>query len=221
MSDLFIELALSGEVINLTKDAQKFLNQGGRLSLMKGKTKYVCRAIIEIAGKPKDHIKQTMKLVMKKLAEEEGTKIIHFKTHEPAEHEGGVFNTFTEVEIGFADFEHVFNFCFEYLPSSIEFVEPENPGIDLMKLSHLFSELIGRLHNIDVRLKDAAASIIVLDKNANNLLKIILYNNLKQGNKNVEDLAIACGIPIPQLEPFLDKYVKEGTFKKSGEQYSL
>ncbi len=180
----------------------------------------LARAIVEIAGKPKKYVEDTMQLVINKLKEEEGMKIVNSKIHDAKDH-SGVFSTFSELEIEFQGNESLLLFCFEYMPSSIEFIEPEEIKMENQVMTGIFNDLLARLHQADLKAKDATAANIILEKNANNLLKIAIALTLKEGEKPIESLSKSVGIVPEQLKPFLDRYIGENVIKKNGENYSL
>ena len=184
------------------------------------KQKFSTRAIIEIAGKPKEHIEETMKLVVKKLKHEQGIKVLKSKVHDAEEH-GEVFSTFAELELEHDSLESITYFCFEYLPSSLEMVEPESLKVEMQTFSEVFNDLLGKLHSMDNKLKNMAAANIILDKNSNNLLKVLVTLALKDGAKSVEQLSNYCMIIPVQLKPFLERYVQEKIINKEGDKYSL
>ncbi len=181
---------------------------------------FLVKAIIEIAGKPKNYIEDAMRLVMKNLNEEEGIKVIKSKTHEAKEH-SGIFSTFSEVELSIEDNDALLLLCFEYTPSSVEFIEPEELKIDSVELTEMFNDLLARLHQTDARLKDANAANIMLEKNSHSLLKRSLSLILKEGDKPLEDISKSVGILPEQLKPFLDQYVRENIIIKKGDKYGL
>ena len=184
------------------------------------KSEFVVRAIIEIAGKPKDYVEKTMKLVVDKLKQEKGIKIKHSKTHGAEQHED-IFSTFADVELEIQDFDTLLFFCFEYTPSSIEFLEPEEVHMDLIKLTEIFNDLLGRLHQTDMKLKNANAAVILLEKNSKALLKNVISIALMDKDRDINELSKAAGIMPEQLKLFLENFVSEKIIKKNGDTYSL
>lgn len=181
---------------------------------------FIVKAVIEIAGKPKDYVEDAMRIVVKNLKEEEGITVLKSKTHEAKEH-SGIFNTFSEVELSIEDYDSLLLLCFEYTPSSIEFIEPADMKIDSVTLTEMFNDLLARLHQTDAKLKDVNAANIILEKNSHNLLKRSLSLILKEGDKQMEELSKSVGILPEQLKPFLDQYVRENIIIKKGDKYGL
>ncbi|MBI2142515.1 hypothetical protein HYU15_03445 [Candidatus Woesearchaeota archaeon] len=186
----------------------------------RSKTAFLARAIIEVAGKPRSHIESTMRLVVEKLKTEDGIKVLSARINEPQQHED-IYSAFAEVEAELEGFESVLLLCFEYMPSSIEFIEPEETKIASLSLTEIFNDLLARLHQADMRLKDVNAANLILEKNATALLKRALTLALKEGEKTAEELSKSVGIVPEQLKPFLDRFLQERIIKQKDGKYLL
>ena len=126
--------------------------------------KILARAIFEILGSPKDHVEDTMKLVLDKIKEIEDVEIKSSETHEAKEVEGKLFSTFSEVEVQVKDIEVLMNICFNFMPSSVEILEPGKLLTDSNKLSNFFNDLLARLHKYDMLVKNLNAQNLVMQK---------------------------------------------------------
>jgi len=175
-----------------------------------------CRIMIEILGAPKQHVEGTLALVLKKLREEKDVDVIYDKVH-PAEEKDKLFSTFAEVELLFKDFVVLTRICFDYLPSSVEIVKPENFKMSSLELSNFVSDTLAMLHGIDFKLKDVNAANQLLERNSANLLKNFLLIMLSSGKKPIGEVSKLVGIKPEQLEPFMQAFTKEGLIRKSGE----
>lgn len=117
--------------------------------------------IFEILGRPAEHIKGTMKLLIDKLEEFEGIEISRKKIHEPKliEKDGvkGLFTTFSEVEIFGKELNNIINIVFNAMPSHVEILEPAELRFKNFDLSAMLSALTVKLHRYD---EIAKASII-------------------------------------------------------------
>lgn len=119
------------------------------------------RAIVEIAGFPEEHVRDTMEAVMDTLSKEEGVEIIS-KNVAPVEHVQKMWSTFSEVELKFSDFKALNNFCFNYMPSSIEIIEPLKLNNDSVDISDFLNDVLARLHNFTMFIKNLQAENTVL-----------------------------------------------------------
>ena len=123
------------------------------------------RAIIEIAGFPKEHIEETMVKVVEKLKQD-------FKVSKQEVYEAvalkdkmeGFWSTFCEVEISFKNVNELVIFCFEYMPSSIEILTPEEIKFKGNEFNSIFNDLLSRLHQYDMIVKNLTASNEIIKK---------------------------------------------------------
>ena len=109
-------------------------------------------AIVEVGGFPKEHIEEAMKNIVDKTKELKGTKILKADTAETKQHEK-MFSTFTEFEIEFTDFESLLIFAFNFMPSSLEIIEPIDIHLKLEEMQTLFDVLLEKLHQYDMGVK--------------------------------------------------------------------
>ena len=181
--------------------------------------KVVARVIIEVVGKPEEHIKKALGIVIKKIKEEEGMKVKEEKTFKPKKLEN-FFSTFAELVVEFEDSNLVVGFCFDYMPSSIEIIEPEDLILKSKELAGLLNDLLARLHSINMRLTNINAENLLLKKNAEALLKNLVMNALEKP-KTIEELSKVVGIKPKELQPYVDGYVKKEKIKKTKDKYTL
>ena len=126
--------------------------------------KLLIRAVFEILGSPKDHVESTMKLVLDKLKEIEEVEIIKSETFDAKEVKGKLWSTFSEVEMNVKDIEILVHICFNFMPSSIEILDPSKMITDSNRLTNFFNDLLGRLHKYDMLVKNLNAQNILLDR---------------------------------------------------------
>ncbi|MBS3172194.1 hypothetical protein J4438_01260 [Candidatus Woesearchaeota archaeon] len=119
--------------------------------------KIIANTIVEIAGAPIEHVKQTMDKVISLIEKDKDMKIIEKETGEPKENEFDhptkkgekikVWSTFTEFEIEFKNFDTLTNFCFEFMPSSVDIIEPTQLKIGAEEINLTLNDILGRLHH--------------------------------------------------------------------------
>ena len=183
-----------------------------------GKGYLMINTIIEIVGKPREHVEETLRIVLKQLREEKGVDVLGGKVHEPKV-QGAFFSTFAELNLLVKDFVTLIGICFSYMPSSVEIVEPTQFKFAPIEVANLFNDLLGRLHEIDMRLKTSNAANILLDQNLFILLKNAVIIALASGSKTVDELSVHVGINEQQLEPFLARFVQEKVIRQEGHHY--
>src|SRR3989339_1846234 len=84
-----------------------------------------CRAVLEVLGKPKEHVEKTIKLLVEKVKEDPEISILKEKFAEITQQEKEIFSTFVELEMVVKGVTTLTGFCFDFMPSSIEIEKPE------------------------------------------------------------------------------------------------
>ena len=130
--------------------------------------KILANAILEIVGAPKEHVDNTLKTVLDKIKDERGIKIVNQEIGSAENMELGdvknLYSAFAELEIEFGNVMRLLNFCFDFMPSSVEILEPENLNLNFGKLSSFLNDLLAQLHRYDMALKNVNAKTILLQR---------------------------------------------------------
>lgn len=179
-----------------------------------------CRAIVEMMGAPKEYLFKTLKMYVDKLKQNKNVVVINEHYAKPKKHEK-LFTTFVELEMLVKDASELAFFCFDYMPSSIEIIEPNNFAYKAADFAAFFNDMVSRLHRLDALIKSLKAKTKNLERNAGLLLRNNIMIVLKEKNKNLDELARNTGIPADQLSPFLEKLISEGWIKRSKDKYNL
>ena len=131
--------------------------------------KIFARAVIELAGFPKEHIEEVMKKIINKIKEGfEVSKSEIFESVELKDKMAGFWSVFSELEIKFEDINTITVFCFEYMPSSIEIIEPEELRFKSTEVAGFLNDVLARLHEYDMVVKNLQAEKIVMKKKQEN-----------------------------------------------------
>ena len=111
---------------------------------------------MEIAGKPEEHVKETIEKMLNILKENKKITILKkevapIKKHElesPAnpKQKVEIFSSFADTELEFPDFDELMQFIYTFMPSSVEILEPSNLKIKQKDLENSINDLLGRLH---------------------------------------------------------------------------
>lgn len=112
--------------------------------------------IIEIAGAPREHVEETIKKVTEIIKTNKKLEVLKQevaeieKTEAPSlknpEEKMEIFSTFADMEINLENFDELMQFCYTFMPSSLEILEPEDLKIKNSHLSNSINDLLGRLH---------------------------------------------------------------------------
>jgi len=121
------------------------------------------RMIIEVMGRPVEHIVSALQGMIEKVTAEKGVKVTKTAIREPiAVKEGnGLFTSFAEIEATFDSLFTYFRVLFTYMPSNCEIIQPENIRIRNDEMNEFSNAILARLHDYD-----ALAKRIVSERDA-------------------------------------------------------
>lgn len=107
--------------------------------------------IIEIAGRPPEHIKEALKAHVGVMKNMKGVKYISelFSDAKLVDKEKEIYSCFAEVEVEVETFLKLTELMFDFLPASIEVLEPESMRFNSQEATMFLSDLCGRLHKYD------------------------------------------------------------------------
>ncbi|MCK4552746.1 hypothetical protein KAT80_00905 [Candidatus Pacearchaeota archaeon] len=107
--------------------------------------------ILEIIGKPAEHLVETLEKITEEMGNEEGVKINNKKISEPTELKDrkDFFMTFAEIEIEVEEALQLAILMFKYMPAHVEVVSPESIILTNNEYGDILSELTRRLHKYD------------------------------------------------------------------------
>lgn len=126
--------------------------------------------IIEVLGRPKEHVIETLKDLIEKIKQEKGVRVVEEKIHEAKEIEKQkeMFTSYAEIEVHVESVSQLVSLSFNYMPAHIEVLEPENISLVNADVSELLNEITRKMHQYD-----EIARVIQLEKQ-------ILENQLKR-----------------------------------------
>tara|TARA_Y100000310_G_scaffold89923_1_gene87085 strand:+ start:44900 stop:45487 length:588 start_codon:yes stop_codon:yes gene_type:complete len=170
----------------------------------------VFRALIEVVGKPRKHVEESLKKYVEnlgndKLFEITGSNFAKIKKQDEQEMWAG----FAEVDIKTAKIEDLTYFCFQYMPSMIEIIEPKEFVLNDGMFTNYLNDLQAKLHHVDMIAKSVKMENDALRRNGGRLLKNYVVVLLNNENMAVEKLSGLTGVPIDQLADFLDQLIDE------------
>ncbi len=114
-------------------------------------TKITAMMMIEVLGRPKEHLIETLKDLIKKIGEEKGVKVTDFKIKEPTlvKDQKDLYTTFAEIEVDVDQPQILSILMFKYMPAHIDVIEPENIRLTNNGFADILSELTRRLHRYE------------------------------------------------------------------------
>jgi len=107
------------------------------------------KALIEIAGYPKEHIKDTMDLVIERLKTDKDIFVKNVRVSDENQIKE-IWSIFAEFDLEFENINTFLSFCFDYTPSSVEITRPEKLNINSIEFTGLINDLLETLHRYHV-----------------------------------------------------------------------
>ncbi len=113
--------------------------------------------ILEILGRPAEHIKEALNSLLDRMAAEKDIKIISRTVHEPlpVKESEDLFTSFADVDVEINSLATYFGIIFAYMPANIEITSPEKFTFSNLELNELGNRLVSRLHDYDAITKRA------------------------------------------------------------------
>lgn len=121
--------------------------------------KVTLKAIIDVAGKPSQAVEEALENVSTQLEEKENIEIIEILKAEPElqNKASGMYTAFLEIELEFKYIRDAMNFVVEYLPTSIEILEPAKLSVTNEELTDVINDMahfqiknINEIHRLKV-----------------------------------------------------------------------
>ncbi len=179
-----------------------------------------CRAIIEVLGKPKEHVENAIKEYVGHIREDSELVILN-EDYSEIKEQGSLWTKFVELDLIIKGASKLISFCFEYMPSSIEVTKPEHLVMSNAELSNFLNDLQARLHNVDMIVKQLKGENDFLKRNTNAILHNAIMICLKVNSLSIEQISQLTGIEEKELGLFIENLVKENKIKKEDNFYSL
>jgi len=184
------------------------------------KTHVRCKVIVEVLGKPKEHVAKSIRQYVEKIKDDSELIVLKTDFAEPKEQEE-LWSTFADMEMVVKGIPKLIAFCFDYMPSSIQIVKPEELKVQRTTVEDFINDLQARLHQVDMIVKKQKNENDFLRKNMNSSIKNIILLSLASGNLDEENLSKLTGIHDNELKLFLENLINDKKIKEDGGIYSL
>lgn len=129
--------------------------------------------IIEVLGRPPEHLTATLKDIIKHIEEEKGVVVKGKKLNDPApmKDQPEFYTTFAEIEVEVDEILYLTMLIFKYMPAHIEIISPEEIKVSNQGLNEVLNELARRLHGYDEVARVIQNEKAILEKNLKELMK--------------------------------------------------
>lgn len=111
--------------------------------------------IIEVMGRPKEHLMETLEKITTDISNEKNVKINEKTINEPVpvKDKDDIFSSYAEIEVEVGEASTLSMLVFKYMPAHIEVLEPETLKMTAYQYADILSELVRRLHKYDELLR--------------------------------------------------------------------
>jgi len=122
------------------------------------------RITLEVLGGPKEHVENALQEVLKKIKEEENIKILKTQVYDCKQMDNKLWNTFADIELETKSFKKVLNICYDYMPSSLEILEPAGLEMDCNDIADFLNDFLTKMHKYSMVLKKLQTENIYMMK---------------------------------------------------------
>lgn len=181
------------------------------------------RALItfELVGKPREHIEQTLRAYLMNIKQDSRIGPISEEYADAIATEDGLFSTFCEFEAVVKDLEVLTWLAINFMPASIEILEPERVNLEVRHITNWLNDLLAKLHEVSNVVREERAVNKHLTEGMNALIKNAILLALKNGARTEKELEGDTGVLAQQLEPFLKHLVKKEQIIERDGTYAL
>lgn len=122
--------------------------------------------IVEVMGRPPEYLKEALDKHISQLNNRKDVKLVSSKISDTKkiDEEKDLYSSFAEVEVRVLGLGKLLDLVFEFMPSSIEIVDPENLELNCQEATMFLNDLSGRLHKYDDVAKLAQMKIYQLSQ---------------------------------------------------------
>jgi len=122
--------------------------------------------VIEILGKPPEHLKEALEGLISQIGNEPGVEVLSKNIAEPTElpKNSGMFTTYGEIEVEVKDPLTLSVLMFKYMPAHIDIISPENFIMTNKDYNEILNELTRRLHGYDHLARVIQSEKLILEK---------------------------------------------------------
>ncbi|MFH1589999.1 MAG: hypothetical protein ABIB43_05515 [archaeon] len=179
------------------------------------------RAIVvfEVVGNPKEYVETALKKHIEKLKLDPNIHIIKEDIESPEQQEQ-FWSTFAEIELLIKNLEKFTWMCMNFMPASIEILEPDSLTFKGRELTNWLNDLLAKMHEIALVSQQVGQQSKAMLKNINAIVRNAILICVDAKITNVNEISKKIGVAKKDLEAVFDAMIKEGTIKKKGKGYT-
>lgn len=119
---------------------------------------------LEVLGAPKEHVEETLRKILAKFKEEKGSVITDLKVFDCEEQDNKMWSTFADVSFDIENSKKLMDICFDYMPSSIEIIDPAGFEVDSALFGEGLNDMLANLHKYTMVIKKLQSENIFMMK---------------------------------------------------------
>jgi hypothetical protein len=137
------------------------------------KEKIRAMLIIEVIGKPPEHLTKTLEEMAKNINDEKGVKMIEKKIKDSVlmKDQKDFYINFAEIEVELEDIMYLAMLMFKYMPAHIELISPQSISLSNGEFGEILSEIVRRLHGYDEVARVIQTEKVILEKKLKEILE--------------------------------------------------
>jgi len=141
--------------------------------------------ILEIIGRPKEHIVETLKGIIEQIKKEPRVAVKDYDIKEPVtlKEREDLFTTFAEIEVEVEGILDLVILMFKYMPAHIEVVTPEIIALTNNSWGDILSEITRRLHGYEEVVRISQMEKNILENKLRDILDKIGKGKINSENK--------------------------------------
>lgn len=177
------------------------------------------RVIFEMLGKPKEHIEETIKKYVDKIKTDINIEVYKEHYGEAKEQEDNLWSTFAEIEMLVKSMDKLTWLCVNFMPASIEIIEPEKKLYTNRELGLWINDVLSRLHEISMMTRSLTSKDKFMAKTLGTLLKNMILLGIGKDSLTPEQIHGKTGIQKDEVIKILEALEKQEKVQKIGDEY--
>lgn len=151
-------------------------------------TKVKAALIIEVLGKPPEHLIETLEKIIEGIDKEKGVKVLSKNVKEPQQLNDNpeFYTSFAEIEVEVEEILYLIMLMFKYMPAHIEIISPETITLNNNGWDELLNELTRRLHGYDEVARVLGIEKNILERKLRDLMEKMPKEEQKSSSKSTE-----------------------------------
>jgi hypothetical protein len=151
-------------------------------------TKIKAAMIIEVLGKPPEHLIDTLEKLIEGIDKEKGVKVLSKNVKEPQSLKDNpeFYTSFAEIEVEVEEILYLIMLMFKYMPAHIEIISPETITLNNNGWDELLNELTRRLHGYDEVARVLGIEKNILERKLRDLMEKMPKEEQKSSPKSPE-----------------------------------